>query len=134
MRVDDFIYYLLFIIYLLFTYSFVRRTLLFHQKRGGTTERFQTEFKANKQRTTTNKQGNRQQQQQQQTTATNNKQTKKKMSSNELKAGLAVAQTVERDYGNCAKLRRVDVLIERLRNKGIALNNEEMRECIQSLN
>ena len=56
------------------------------------------------------------------------------MSSNELKAGLAVAQTVERDYGNRAKLRRVDVLIERLRNKGIALNNEEMRECIQSLN
>ena len=65
--VDDFIY--LFIIsYSYSYYSFVRRTLLFHQKRGGTTERFQTEFKANKQRTTTNKQRNRQQQQQQQTT------------------------------------------------------------------
>ena len=64
------------------------------------------------------------------------------MSSNEaatlsllyLTAGLAVARTVERDYGDSPKLRRVDVLIERLRNKGIALNNEEMRECIQSLN
>ena len=51
-----------------------------------------------------------------------------------LTAGLAVARTVERDYGDSPKLRRVDVLIERLRNKGIALNNEEMRECIQSLN
>ena len=77
---------ILFIIYLLFIsysysysyYSFVRRTLLFHQKRGGTTERFQTEFKANKQRTTTNNQRNKQTKKQTTTTATtNNKQRRR---------------------------------------------------------
>ena len=131
--VDDFIY--LFIIsYSYSYYSFVRRTLLFHQKRGGTTERFQTEFKANKEQQQTNKEQQQTNKETDNNNSNNKQQTKKKMSSNELKAGLAVAQSVERDYGNRAKLRRVDVLIERLRNKGIALNNEEMRECIQSLN
>lgn len=54
--VDDFIYSYLFIILILiyFLFLFLLAYTLFHQKRGGTTERFQTEFKAKKQ--TTNKQ------------------------------------------------------------------------------